>query len=135
MKGNMTPDEVRNHMERAAIFLFTSDYREGWGAVLNESMNSGCAVVASHAIGSVPFLLKDGNNGLIYRNGNTEELYHHVKYLLEHADECARMGMEAYQTISQQWNAEEAADRVLMLAEELQTGGTGKYSVFDQGNG
>ena len=49
-------------MEKSEIFLFTSDKGEGWGAVLNESMNSACAVVASHAIGSVPFLLKDGEN-------------------------------------------------------------------------
>lgn len=53
--GSMKPEEVRVHMEKANIFLFTSDFNEGWGAVLNESMNSGCAVVASHAIGSVPF--------------------------------------------------------------------------------
>ena len=70
MLGAMSPDEVRAYMERADVFLFTSDFNEGWGAVLNESMNSGCAVVASHAIGSVPFLIKDGVNGLIYENGN-----------------------------------------------------------------
>lgn len=53
--GAMNPNEVRKYMEKANIFLFTSNYEEGWGAVLNEAMNSGCAVVASHAIGSVPF--------------------------------------------------------------------------------
>ena len=55
MLGAMSPEEVREHMEAADIFLFTSDFNEGWGAVLNEAMNSACAVVASHAIGSVPF--------------------------------------------------------------------------------
>ena len=68
MLGAMSPDEVRKHMEQANIFLFTSDRNEGWGAVLNEAMNSGCAVVASHAIGSVPYLIKNGNNGYIYEN-------------------------------------------------------------------
>lgn len=69
MLGAMKPEQVREHMEKAEIFLFTSDFNEGWGAVLNESMNSGCAVVASHAIGSVPFLIRDGVNGLIYKTG------------------------------------------------------------------
>lgn len=55
--------KVREHMEDADIFLFTSDYNGGRGAVLNESMNSGCMVAASHAIGSVPFLLEDGKRG------------------------------------------------------------------------
>ncbi|MDE6063414.1 MAG: glycosyltransferase family 4 protein, partial [Lachnospiraceae bacterium] len=40
--GFQKPEEVRRYMEQADIFLFTSDYREGWGAVLNEAMNSGC---------------------------------------------------------------------------------------------
>ncbi len=53
--GPMKPVEVRSHMEKSQIFMFTSDRNEGWGAVLNEAMNSGCACVASHAIGSVPY--------------------------------------------------------------------------------
>ena len=57
--GTMDPDKVRENMEKAGIYLFTSDKQEGWGAVLNESMNSGCAVVASHLIGSVPFMIKN----------------------------------------------------------------------------
>ena len=39
-KGFLSPAKVREEMDKADIFLFTSDYREGWGAVLNESMNS-----------------------------------------------------------------------------------------------
>ena len=83
MLGAMPPEEVRRHMEKADIYLFTSDFNEGWGAVLNESMNSGCAVVASHAIGSVPFLIKNGENGLIYENGNQLDLEKQVLRLLE----------------------------------------------------
>ena len=45
--GFLSPSEIRTKMMAADIFLFTSDYREGWGAVLNEAMNSGCAVIAS----------------------------------------------------------------------------------------
>ena len=75
IEGAMTPKEVRKRMEKSRIFVFTSDRREGWGAVLNEAMNSGCAVIASHEIGSVPFLIDDNKNGLIYENGSEEELY------------------------------------------------------------
>jgi len=48
--GSMSPEEVRSYMETSQIFLFTSDKGEGWGAVLNESMNSGCAVIADKHI-------------------------------------------------------------------------------------
>ena len=121
--GAMKPEEVRTHMEEAGIYLFTSDFNEGWGAVLNESMNSGCAVVASHAIGSVPFLMKHKENGLIYQNGNLDDLFKKVKYLLDHPSEQERMGRQAYHTIVDLWNAEVAAERFLRLAEYIKDHG------------
>ena len=122
MLGSMSPDEVREHMEKASVFLFTSNKQEGWGAVLNESMNSGCAVVASHAIGSVPFLLKDNENGLIYRSEDIDDLYKKVKYLLDNPNETKRMGIAAYKTLAEQWNAKNAAARFMELSKAILSG-------------
>ena len=122
MLGSMTPDMVREHMEQSEIFLFNSDRREGWGAVLNESMNSGCAVVASHAIGSVPFLLKDGENGFIYKDGDIDDLYSKVKYLLDNADERKNIAKNAYLTMKNEWNAENAAKKFIEQVEVLMSG-------------
>lgn len=116
---SMTPEEVRNHMEKSEIFLFTSDRNEGWGAVLNESMNSGCTIIASHAIGSVPFLIEDTQNGLIYKDGDNDDLYEKVKWVLDHPIEQKRIGKNAYQTIQKEWNAQNAAEKFLKLAEKL----------------
>ena len=121
--GFMTPDQVRAHMEKADIYLFTSDFNEGWGAVVNESMNSGCAVVASHAVGSVPFLIRDGENGLIYENGNQKHLEQQVCRLLDNPQYRRELGKEAYSTIISTWNAEVAAERLLRLSEQLLTHG------------
>ena len=109
-------------MEAADIFLFTSDFNEGWGAVLNEAMNSACAVVASHAIGSVPFLLHEGENGLIYKNGDENGLLDRVVQLIEQPEMRKRLGRKAYQTLTEQWNAEIAAERFLQLSEALLQG-------------
>lgn len=122
MLGSMPPEQVRQHMEKAGIFLFTSDRKEGWGAVLNESMNSGCAVVASHAIGSVPFLVKDGQNGLVYHSENVEELYQKTKNLLLHPEKQRSLGKAAYETIAATWNAEVAAERFLQLSKAILDG-------------
>ena len=45
--GSISPENVRDYMEKSEIFISTSDRNEGWGAVINESMNSCCAVVAN----------------------------------------------------------------------------------------
>lgn len=116
MLGSMKPDDVRSHMECSEVFLFTSDCYEGWGAVLNEAMNSCCAVVASHAIGSVPYLIEDSSNGLVYRDGDIEDLYRKAKWLLTHADERKDMALNAYAAMVNEWNAENAAKRFAALA-------------------
>lgn len=121
--GAVSSDRVRSHMETAGIYLFTSDFREGWGAVLNEAMNSGCAVVASHAIGSVPFMLKHSENGLIYQNGDLEGLYRYVKALLDDPQRQKQLGEKAYRTVADLWNANVAAERLIKLTEEIQSKG------------
>lgn len=117
--GSMNPDAVRQKMEEHQIFLFTSDFNEGWGAVLNEAMNSGCAVVASHACGSVPFLIKQGHNGLAYEYGNEEQLYDKIKPLLKDVALCRNIGEQAKTAIDTMWNAETAAERLVMLCDQF----------------
>ena len=120
--GTMPPDEVRTQMERATVHLFTSDRGEGWGAVLNESMNSGCLVIANDEIGSAPYLIEDGVNGLLYHQGNTEQLYRRLRDVLENPDAYRPLAQAAYETIRREWNADVAAERLLMLAEARAAG-------------
>ena len=129
--GSKSIEEVRRYMEEASIFLFTSDRNEGWGAVLNEAMNSGCAVVASHAIGSVPFLINDGKNGLIYRSGDIEDLYKKVKYLIDNKEKTAELGKNAYITLADLWNAKTAAERFKRLVQAIKSGGS--VDLFNDG--
>lgn len=120
--GTMPNTEVRRYMEQAGCFLFTSDRGEGWGAVLNEAMNSGCTAIASHAIGAVPYLIKANENGLIYQDDDINDLYAKTKWALEHPDECKMMGRQAYLTMKNDWNAEVAAGRFLALAQAILNG-------------
>jgi glycosyltransferase involved in cell wall biosynthesis len=118
--GAMTPEEVRRHMEQAQIHVFTSDQNEGWGAVLNESMNSACVPVANRRIGSAPYLIKQGENGFTY--SSEDELYEKVRCLLDHQKERNEMAKRAYTTIINEWNAEVAAERLLLLSDRILSG-------------
>ena len=132
--GSKTPEEVREYMEKSEIFMMTSDRQEGWGAVLNESMNSACAVVANKAIGSVPFLLEDNKNGFTYCDGDVDELYDKVKFLLNNPEKRKEFGRNAYKTIANGWNSDIAAERTIALATEILKGVT-KPIVFLSGVG
>ena len=120
--GFLPPEEVRLRMERADIYLFTSDRKEGWGAVANEAMNSGCALVADHMIGSIPWLVAHGENGLVYQDGKASELFRMTESLVRDREACRRLGRNAYDTITETWNAKNAAESLIKLAKELFTG-------------
>lgn len=113
--GYRTPREVRTAMERADIYLFTSDRQEGWGAVMNEAMNSGCAVVADHLIGAAPYLIRQGENGFLYDDRRREQLFARAEQLVRDAELRRRLGTAAYHTIADTWNAENAARELLRL--------------------
>ena len=110
--GFLKPAEIRTLMEKASVYIFTSDEKEGWGAVVNEAMNSGCAVVASHAAGAVPYLLRHKGNGLVYKSGRQKELDFYLENLLEKNELRCRLGKNAYHTIAGKWNASYAANRL-----------------------
>lgn len=120
--GFMKPEEVRAVMEKCHIHIFTSNHLEGWGAVVNEAMNSGCCEVANVQAGAVPYLIRHGKNGLAYPDNNYEEMEKAVRFLLDNPDKRQQMGREAYKTITELWNAEHGAAELLRMMEELLQG-------------
>lgn len=117
--GSLPNDKVRSHMQTHDIFCFTSDRNEGWGVVINEAMSCGCCVVANDEIGSVPYLIKDGKNGLIYHKGNSDQFCEKVRYLIDNPDKRKRLGVEAMKDIQTLWSPDNAAQQLLRLCSAL----------------
>ena len=115
----MPAAEVRKYMDKTDIYVFSSNFYEGWGAVVNEAMDSACAMVVSHAVGSVPYLIENGKNGLIYEMGNVRQLAYNLARLL--ADEKYRkeLSINGYYTITQEWSPAVAVNRLLELSSTL----------------
>lgn len=120
--GALPPQEVRQWMEKSNILLFTSDRNEGWGAVINEAMNSACAVVASETAGATNFIIEDGVNGKIYKNDSFEEFKDIVLNLVKDYDSIEKLGAAAYLSIKNMQNAEIAAKRFSKVVEAIVSG-------------
>ncbi len=120
-KGAMSPESVRQEMREADAFLVTSDFHEGWGAVVNEAMSEGCALLASSAIGSVPYLIEDRVNGLIYRFGDRKDMCEKLLLLAKDKELCSNLGMKAFETIKYEYCASVAAERLVSFAKNPET--------------
>ena len=120
--GAVPNAQVIQAMRGHQLFLFTSDKHEGWGAVLSEAMCNGCAVVTSDACGAAPFLVKDGENGLLFKSGDIGSLYEKVALLMESPQEISRLGKAAWETMMATWSPRQAALNLLRLTEDLSAG-------------
>jgi glycosyltransferase involved in cell wall biosynthesis len=114
--GSMSNKEVRHLMQKSNIFIFTSDRNEGWGAVLNEAMSSGCAVIASNTIGSVPYLIQHKKNGLVFKSESLSSLLKQTEILIKGASFRNKLSINAYYTMVNEWNPQKAATKLLSLS-------------------
>ena len=128
--GNIPNDQIHQAMQEHNIFLFTSDRGEGWGAVANEAMSEGCLLIGSDEIGAVPYLVKDGENGLIFKSRDLDSLYEKVDWAIEHSDVCLNIREAAKQSMQNVWSPENAAMSLLKLIDNLKQG---KETPFDKG--
>ena len=117
--GYKKPQEVRKYMEDSEIFVFTSDQQEGWGAVLNEAMNSGCACVVSNRIGATPYLIKNSENGEVFRAKRINDLSNKVEALIGNENHRESVSIKAYETVLYTWNASEAAVSLIHMCEQI----------------
>ncbi len=129
-KGFLSPEDTRAEMEKADIFVMTSNNLEGWGSVIYEALSAGCACIASHAAGATPFLIEDKKNGRIFKSGDKESLRLALEELLEDRERVRLLGKNAYENMQRYWNPEVAAKRVIEMAGAMLRGETVKY---DQG--
>lgn len=120
--GYTAPEQVRDVMEKCHIHIFTSNYLEGWGAVVNEGMNSGCVEVVNAQVGAAPYLIRHGDNGLVYPDDRYDKMEELVIDLFDHWEDRKGMGRKAYETIRDVWNAEHAAKELLRFSDRLLLG-------------
>ena len=132
--GNKPNTELMKDMQQHEIFLFTSDKNEGWGAVANESMSNGCVLVGSDALGCAPYLIKDGENGFMFKSSKVsctfknpdkmslDSLCEKVEWLLEHPEERKQMRMNAREVMTNVWSPRKAAEALLKLIDDLKNG-------------
>ena len=111
--GTFPNAEILKMMWKSSIFLFTSNREEGWGAVLNEAMGAGCPCVVSDEIGSAPYLIRDGENGFLFKSCSLDDLTKKVRILLDDSALRERISVTAYETMQREWSPESAVTRFL----------------------
>lgn len=118
LTGQLDNASVRDAMKRADIFLSTSDKGEGWGAVINEGMSCGCAIVCSDCIGCHGIMV-DEENACIFPTYSMAGLYQAVRRA---AALIPYYSQKSIEKIESEINPTEAAYRFYRLENLLASG-------------
>lgn len=116
-RGNLPNAQILNEMKKHELYIFTSDRNEGWGAVANEALSCGCLLIANRAIGSVPYLIEDGESGFVYNSMN--DLFCKVEYAICNPLIRVKIAKKGYENIIRNWSPFTAASNLYYLSKSL----------------
>lgn len=109
--------EVRTRMSESQVYVLSSNGYEGWGAVVNEAMEEGCAVVASQESGSGATLIENGVSGMLFSSGNVKELAASLRLLYVNPDLRKRIALKGKEKMTTLWRPAIAANRFLHISD------------------
>ncbi len=100
--GELPHREVLRHVRNAALFVFPSEWYEGFPLSLMEAMALGRAVVASD-LGPRSEMISDGATGLLFKAGDSDDLRAKIQALIADDERRRQLGRGAREFYLQNW--------------------------------
>lgn len=118
MLGFLDQDELRNKFLGAWVQAVPSTWNEPFGLVALEAMARGTAVVASRS-GGLTELIREGENGVLVRPGDEENLASTLIWLFNQRSLCEKMGQKSLKLIQDENMEESYVERMLSLYKSI----------------
>jgi len=103
-EGEKKPEEIQKYYLSSDIFVIpsiTKKIGEPWGHVVEEALSFGLPIITTDAVGATEDLIKDGGNGFIVPEKNSEKLKEAIEKLIKNKKMREIMGKESLRIIKQ----------------------------------
>lgn len=94
--GFITRDELAKYYQSADVFVFPT-LGEGYGLVVLEAMSCGLPVISSDLAGGNDAII-DGENGLVFRAGDDDDLFRCLEWFIQNQNKHLEMKRKARTT-------------------------------------
>ena len=102
--GGLPFPEVQRRLGQACLLVLPSLCFEGFPLAITEAFSLGVPVVASD-VGPLPDIVKDGENGALFKAGDALSLYHTMKEIWGRSDRLSSLGQGARQEFEEKYTA------------------------------
>jgi glycosyltransferase involved in cell wall biosynthesis len=115
--GAVSHRELPRHYQRAGVTVLPSlTESESFGMTLVEAMASGCPVVGS-AVGGIPFVVRDGIDGLLVPPAEPVALADAMAAVLSDPARAAAMGAAGREAALSRWDWSHQEERTVQVLE------------------
>jgi glycosyltransferase involved in cell wall biosynthesis len=116
--GQRTGEELADLYQQAMFVVCPSTWYENMPNVIIESMAYGKPVLGSN-IGSIPELIEDSVDGMLFKPGDSDDLAEKIKYLLNNQAKICEMGKRAREKAEQKYNQEIHYQKLMGIFERV----------------
>ena len=116
--GTRPHHEVIEHLKATAFLILPSEWYEAFPHVILEAFACGVPILASR-IGTLPDVIQDGLNGLLFEPSQTADLAAKVKWVVSHPDDARRIGMNGRAEYEAKYTADRNYERLIGIYRRL----------------
>jgi glycosyltransferase involved in cell wall biosynthesis len=112
------PRQIALYYQAADVLLHAAKI-ENFPCVILEALACGTPVIAT-AVGGIPEQIVEGITGFLVPGGDSDAMVHQITNLIDHPEECQRMGQAAALYVQQHFSLERQVASYLQWFEECQ---------------
>ncbi len=112
-------EDVPTLFRSADLAVFPSRWQEAFGFVVAEAMACGIPVIASDAGGIPEVLGQDSQVGLVFRNGDVDDLERQIRFLISDPELRVRMRQAARDRAEREFSIPRMVEQYASMYEEL----------------
>jgi glycosyltransferase involved in cell wall biosynthesis len=116
-EGFIQQDALPAYYAACDVFVFPSKY-DPWGLVLNEAMACKLPVISSDGAGAAYDLISNGQNGFVFKRGDSGQLADYFKDILDDEQKRINMGQKSFEII-QNYSPEKCAQGFIRAIREI----------------
>jgi glycosyltransferase involved in cell wall biosynthesis len=115
--GHLCPGDLAGFYASSRMIVVPSVWYEAFGLSAAEAQACGKAVICSR-MGGLSEIIVDGETGLLFEAGNTDELAEKIRHLWDRPDRCRQMGLAGRRRVLSEYSASRYYDRLMETYEK-----------------